>query len=592
MIDKPDPKDAGRTDATGAKRPHATIDVKATEVKPPSTAAAASSASSSSAASTPPTGSSAPGDKPSSSATSAASTSPGDKFASKEPTTGPAAKPATPDATTKADAAKTGAPKAPTATSSDPKPSASSGGFFSHLAAGIVGGALVYAGAAYLGLAPSQGDQTAQLQTRIAALESASKQGGGVEALSAKVGDAESRLAKLDELTQTITQLRDAQGALQAETKSLSEAAQRSDAGLEAERISKLEEQLKLIASASEGAQGNVPQLAAISGKISDLETSLNDKIAELRKSFPVDVADRIAGVNEASEAARSAAQRLDRELSQVRMDLARGAQASATAKANTDRLTATVEATKEETAKLSNSVGELRSFVNSQLKAFAKPEDVTAAVNPLNAKLAEVEQSVKGVINSEQTRRENAERIVLSLELSNLKRALDRGTGYAAELEEVRRASNGKIDLAPLDRFKDTGVATPAQLKAEFRPLINAVLDADVDPADGSVIDRLLSGAKSVVRVRKVNPDSNDMSTEAIVSRVETALNEGRLSDALALAKSLPQRSRVPLDDWIIKVTARDTVDQAIAGVETTLKASLSGSAQAAPAVPAPVQN
>jgi hypothetical protein len=47
-----------------------------------------------------------------------------------------------------------------------------------------------------------------------------------------------------------------------------------------------------------------------------------------------------------------------------------------------------------------------------------------------------------------------------------------------------------------------------------------------------------------------------------------------------------------VPLDDWIIKVTARDTVDQAIAGVETTLKASLSGSAQAAPAVPAPVQN
>ena len=198
----------------------------------------------------------------------------------------------------------------------------------------------------------------------------------------------------------------------------------------------------------------------------------------------------------------------------------------------------------------------------------------------------------MKGVINSEQTRRENAERIVLSLELSNLKRALDRGTGYAAELEEVRRASNGKIDLAPLDRFKDTGVATPAQLKAEFRPLINAVLDADVDPADGSVIDRLLSGAKSVVRVRKVNPDSNDMSTEAIVSRVETALNEGRLSDALALAKSLPQRSRVPLDDWIIKVTARDTVDQAIAGVETTLKASLSGSAQAAPAVPAPVQN
>ena len=36
MIDKPDPaKDAGRADAPGAKRPHATLDLKATEVKPP-----------------------------------------------------------------------------------------------------------------------------------------------------------------------------------------------------------------------------------------------------------------------------------------------------------------------------------------------------------------------------------------------------------------------------------------------------------------------------------------------------------------------------------------------------------------------------
>ena len=589
MIDKPDPKDAGRTDAAGAKRPHATIDLKATEVKPPPQAAAASSASSSSASPAAP-GSSALGDKPASSATSAPSTSATDKSAAKDAPAGSATKPATPDAA-KPDAAKAGSPKSSAATPTDPKPaSGATGGFFSHLAAGIVGGALVYTGAAYLGL--SNGDHTAQLQTRIAALESASKQGGAVEALGAKLGDAENRLAKLDELTQNVTQLRDAQGALQAETKALSEAAQRSDAAAEAERISKLEEQLKLIASASEGAQGNVPQLAAISGKISDLETSLNGKIADLRKSFPADAAERIADVHETSEAARSAAQRLDRELSQVRMDLARGAQASDTTKASTDRLTAAVEATKEETAKLSNSVGELRSFVNSQLKAFAKPEDVTAAVNPVNAKLAEVEQSVKGVVNSEQTRRENAERIVLSLELSNLKRALDRGTGYAAELEEVRRASNGKIDLAPLDRFKDSGVATPAQLKAEFRPLINAVLDADTEPADGSVIDRLLAGAKSVVRVRKVNHDSNDMSTEAIVSRIETALSEGRLSDTLALAKSLPQRSRVPLDDWIIKVTARDTVDQAIAGVEATLKAALSGSPQAAPAAPAPVQN
>src|SRR5690606_16146342 len=147
--------------------------------------------------------------------------------------------------------------------------------------------------------------------------------------------------------------------------------------------------------------------------------------------------------------------------------------------KADTDRMQATVESVKEETSRLVSAMGELRSSVDSQLKSFAKPADVTAAVGPINSKLAELEQNVQSVVRNEQSRRQNAERIVLSLELSNLKRALDRGQGhgYAAELEEVRRASAGQLDLSALERFKDTGVATTAQLKAEFRPLINAVI-------------------------------------------------------------------------------------------------------------------
>ena len=59
-----------------------------------------------------------------------------------------------------------------------------------------------------------------------------------------------------------------------------------------------------------------------------------------------------------------------------------------------------------------------------------------------------------------------------------------------------------------------------------------------------------------------------------------------------LAQAKALPQRARVPIEDWLIKVTARDTVDQAIAAAESRLKASLAGAPEAAsPAAPAPAQ-
>lgn len=587
MTDKPDPaKDAGRTDAPGVKRPHATLDLKATEVKPPPQAPAASPSASVASAH--------------SAASSTGTSSGGASSSSAAP---PGKAPGAAD--TSAKASTPGAAPKPAATAkAEPRPQASGGsggGFLSHLAAGVIGGALVYAGAAFLDpdwLPGASTERTSGLAARIAALEAAPRQSANLDALSAKIGDVESRAAKLDDLERTVAALGEAQRALKAETKSLGEAAQRGEGAAGGERLAKLEEQLAMIAASSSASGGGVPQLAAISGKISDLETSLATQIAELRKSVPAEVDRRLAAVQEASEAAKSAALRLDRELSQVRTEQARGAQRSEAAKADTDRLSAAVDAIKEETARLSSTVGELRSSIDSQLKSFAKPADVTAAIGPVNSKLAELEQNVQSVVKNEQSRRQNAERIVLSLELSNLKRALDRGQGqgYAAELEEVRKASAGQLDLSPLERFKDTGVATPAQLKAEFRPLISAVIDADLEPADGSVIDRLLAGAKSVVRVRKISHEADDTSTEAIVARIETALDEARLGDVLAQAKALPQRARIPLEDWLIKVTARDTVDQAIAGVEDRLKASLSGAPEAdapAPAAaPAPEQN
>jgi len=575
MIDKPDPaKEAGRTDPSGTKRPHATLDLKATEVKtpPPQTPAASAAAS-------------APSPQKATSSAGAASTS-------TSATAGKA--PGASDASAKT-SAPNAAPKPQSAASKDAAPiqepvqEARGGGFFSHLVAGIVGGALVYVGAALVG---DSHDRTSELAGRLSAIEAASKGGPDVAALTGRLAEAESKLASLDELSQTLASLRETQDALEAQTKSLLESAQGGD-GAGAERLAKLEERLEVIAS---GANGNVPELAAVTGKISDVESSFAAQIDELRKNLPAETDRRLAAVQEASEAAKIATARLDRELSQVRTEQARSTQKEEAVKAETDRLTAAVAAVREETGRLASAFGELRSAIDSQMKSVAKPADVTAAVGPVNSKIAELEQNVQSVVRNEQSRRQNAERIVLSLELSNLKRALDRGEGqgYAAELEAVRAASAGQLDLSALERFKDTGVATPAQLKAEFRPLINAVIDADLEPADGSVIDRLLAGAKSVVRVRRVSHDAADTGTEAIVSRIEAALDEGRLGDVLAQAKLLPQRARVPIEDWLIKVTARDTVDQSITAVDARLKASLAGAPEAdapvaPPAAPAP---
>jgi len=568
MIDKPDPaKDAGRTEGPDVKRPHATLDLKATEVKPQTTAASATGASASAASG-----------KPAPSATSAP------PQADAKASTGQRA----------ADAQKAQTSQGTTASSSgssdDSRPGQSrrGGGFLSHLLAGVVGGGLVYAANAYVGWTqvtvpvPST-DVTAQLDARVKALETAPRDSEAVANLASRVADVEGRLQKLAELEKSVTDLRNADGAIQGDVKALRDSLHGTDTAALSDRIAKLEEQLRMIASSAAASEGQTPQLAAITGKIADLESAFGNQIAELRKSVPSE--DRLNTTAQSSEAAKAATSRLDREINQLKTDQTRTNQGLEAGKADAARLSTTVDSLKQGMDKLSSTLGELRTSLDTQLKGVAKPGDVSAAVSPVAGKVAELEQSVTQVVKSEQSRKENAERIVLSLELQNLRRALDRGQGYAAELAEVHKASQGKLDLSTLDQFKDSGVATLPALKADFRPVMNAVIDADEEPSGGSVIDRLLAGAKSVVRVRKISPEAGDASAEAVVARIESALDAGRLGDVIAEAKTLPPRAQGAIQDWLQKVSARHSVDVAITAVEDQLKASLSGP----PAVPQP---
>ena len=578
MIDKPDPaKDAG------PKRPHATLDLKATEVKQPQqpTSATSSVSSSSSAAAS---------GKPATETKTPGATAPPQDAATKSP-----------DAASKASATASGAtagaskppPSGSTAKPADisaaAKPAAggtarSGGGVFSHLTAGAVGGALAYAGAALLNPGASVAPPSAELEARLVTVETALRESADV---SAKLAAAESRLANLDAVEQRLAALGDAQGKLEAETRQLAEQGGTANA----ERVQKLEEQLALIADGAGNANGGVPELAAITGKISELDKTLNARIDGLGANQPAEADARIAAAVEASEAAKQATLRLERDLAEIRSGQSGVTQSADTAKADVERLSASFEGVRRETERLQSAVSEVRASLDSGLKGVTRPADVTAALGPVTSKIAELEQNLGSVVAREDSRRENAERIVLALELANLKRAIDRGQGhaYAAELAAVEKSAGSDLDLSALARFQETGVATPAELKAEFRPVMNAILDAEAEPASGGVIDRLMAGAKSVVRVRRVSHDPGDTSAEAIVSRIETALDAGRLGDVIAEANKLSPQARAPMDDWLIRVTARDTVDRAIARVEERLKAALAGAPDPAPeAIPA----
>jgi hypothetical protein len=161
----------------------------------------------------------------------------------------------------------------------------------------------------------------------------------------------------------------------------------------------------------------------------------------------------------------------------------------------------------------------------------------------------------------------------------------MDRGGSYAAELAAAKKAAGGRIDLGPLERHQHDGVPTPAELAREFRGIVNTLLDADAEQPGASLVDRLLYGARTIVRVRKVTHSADDTSTEAIVGRIESAVQEDRLADAAAEAKKLSAKAATPAQDWLKRMEARQSVDAALARVDTDLKAALGGG-------PVPSQN
>ena len=608
MTDKKSPQDKSKSpisDNAGGKKPHATLDLKATELKSgagsgsakptpgktetdkaktaAATGAATALAGGAKAASTP-----AFGGKPSESKPTASS---------KQPDMKPAAKDAAKDKASAAKPAETASAK-----SSTPPPPARSGSsigsFFSHALAGIIGGFLVLLGAdalqpqfaelkSSLGLsdaAKKAEDGFSKLENRLAALEKdqAAQAKVDTESITKKIAEAEASIGELKGLKDAVGALQQSQEKLGQSTAALTKAVnEKPEAGaIPEERLAKLEQQLSTMTAFAESNEnsGIVPRLAALTGRMADLEETLKTQVAAVRSGISQDVDTRLSKIAETTEAARSGTQRMDRQLAGVTNDAARLGQQMQTLKADTTRLGDTLRVVQEETGKISSKLDGLQGDVNAKIAKLASPSDVSSAVKPVADQLASLQGRVANVVSAESDRKENAKRIVLSLELANLERAIERGDSFAPELAQVKATAGGLIDVAPLERFGDAGVAPVSKLQALFRPVAHQIIEASVAPTSGSVFDQLLANARSVVKVRKVSHDSSDTSAEAVVSRIEAALSAGRLSKVVDLSKELPAGGQKAAQGWLQKVENRHAVDVALAAIEDQLKASLSG--------------
>lgn len=614
--DGPGPKDGpakagdrGAPEAGAAKRPFATIDLKAVEV--PASGQRAGPAAPKAADPVDPKAPPAAMPRGEADTARKVATAAAEVGAARAPASGPsAARPASgaaaqPGASKPAPAASPESVARPAAASSpSPAVPAGKGSFFSHVAAGLVGAAIAVAAAPIItpAIAPllqemglaSPPPVSPEVTRRLAALESKASQpplppvdpAKDPARLAAAAAEAGSK--RIDALQQQVAAVGEAQSkALRIATDLEQRLAKEPPIADVGQRLVGLEQQLRDLSRAAReepDRAGRIPQLIQMTSRIADLEAALGLRIGEVRKEATREIDTRLAPVAEATEAVRAATQRLDRDLGTLKGETNRLATGLDDVKTGTERLQLALKAARDETAGLGASLDGVRRDMETRLKAAAKPDDVSAAIAPLASQVSALERNLTTVVKSEGERNATAERIVLSLELGNLKRAMERGAPYGRELAEVAKVSGPRIDLGPLQRYRDEGVPTLGELSRAFRPIAHAVLDADAEKADGSVVDRLLSGAKTFVRVRKTTHATGDQSPEAAVARIEDALKAGRLADVLAEMKGI-QRQPAAAKDWIAKVEARQSVDAALKAIDEQLKASLGGGSAAAAA-------
>ncbi len=210
-------------------------------------------------------------------------------------------------------------------------------------------------------------------------------------------------------------------------------------------------------------------------------------------------------------------------------------------------------------------------------------PQDGTASTAALASRLAELEQRLAAqppaadqaevdaalarLAEAEAEAARRAEEAAAAAAQATRAAALDRlrdavasGAGFQAELEAL-----ADPDLTATLAPHAAGVPTLETLRADFPEAARQALqlaraNATEDGWGARLTDFLAAqtGARSLTPREGTDPD-------AILSRAEFALSEGRLADALAEVTTLPDPIRAPFSDWIARAEARLAVTAAL---------------------------
>lgn len=222
---------------------------------------------------------------------------------------------------------------------------------------------------------------------------------------------------------------------------------------------------------------------------------------------------------------------------------------------------------------------------LEQQLATAADTSDEAARaerIADVSERLAGLEERVSAVRASlEEVRAQSRENVAaarasaLAVALTNLRRAVDDGGSYAAELEAVRELSPDALEADTLAASAEDGVPTMRELRESFPRYANNALDAVGAGGDDSIIGQIVESARSVVNVRPVGEIEGD-SPGAIIARVENRLKAGDLPGVVEQSDPLAGEAAVQLLPWIEQVKTRINADRELDALESRTLAGI----------------
>lgn len=295
-------------------------------------------------------------------------------------------------------------------------------------------------------------------------------------------------------------------------------------------------------------------ELAALAGKLAELPAA---------PAADPDLAAKVAALETAVAALPQAAPAPDLTGLQSQLD---GLKADVAALAARPALPAGDGAPAAADPALSQAVAAL------QAQVTALQDGGSAAVGALDQKVAEVTSDLAAARAEAQKLAEAsagaAQAALTRAALSRLDAALDSGVPFEGALADLA------LDPVPeaLAAHAAAGVPTQQDLVDSFPDAARAALDASLRATQGdSWTDRVMTFLRVESGMRSLDPREGD-DPDAILSRAEAAVRDGRIADAMTELAALPPAGQAAMQGWIdqaqIRLSATDAARQIAASL------------------------